>query len=242
VSEITRSPDHQYTFQGVTYPGVTGILKIIDKSGPLMSWAARMTAEAAIAALPSLPSLLDTVGPEGVVKALTARSAWKNEEARDLGTEVHRLADMLVTGQALPAMEPATLKRVDAYEAWWRTSGWSLRSSEAYLVNTRLGYGGTLDLLCRDRDGKTVLADIKTGKGVYAETALQLTAYGMAEWIDAPGLGLFPMPVVDRYCVVHVMADQVREVEMVVDDLARRAWAGAMDLAAWRDSTKGQRL
>ena len=79
---ITRSPSHQYTFEGVTYPGVTSILKIIDKSDALMSWAARMTAEAAIEALPSLPSLLASVGPVGVTKALTARSAWKRDDRR----------------------------------------------------------------------------------------------------------------------------------------------------------------
>ena len=48
---ITRSADHRYTDTdtGTVYPGVTGILGILDKSGPLMSWAARQTAEAAIA-------------------------------------------------------------------------------------------------------------------------------------------------------------------------------------------------
>jgi hypothetical protein len=139
-------------------------------------------------------------------------------------------------------MSEATHKRVLAYAEWWKASGWQRRTSEALLVNPTLGYGGTLDLLCYDRDGRTVLADIKTGKGVYAETALQLTAYGMAEWIEAPGLGLFEMPPVDRYVVVHVMADKVREVEMVVGELEREAWVAAMKLSEWRDSTKGQRL
>ena len=35
MSSITRSLDHRYTYDGQTYPGVTGILKILDKSGPL---------------------------------------------------------------------------------------------------------------------------------------------------------------------------------------------------------------
>lgn len=242
MAEITRSLDHRYTFRGETYPGVTGILKIIDKSGPLMGWAARMTAEAAIGLEGGLAPLIATVGREGAVKALTARSAWKNEEARDLGTDVHAMADLWITDQPLPDMGDATRKRVEAYGEWWKGSGWTRRTSEALLVNPGLGYGGTLDLLCYDRDGRTVLADIKTGKAVYAETALQLTAYGMATWIEAPGLGLFEMPAVDRYVVVHVMADTVREVEMTVGSLERDAWRAAMKLSEWRDSTKGQRL
>ena len=239
---ITRTPDHHYGFDGVMYPGVTGILKVLDKSGPLMAWASRMTAEAAISLLPSLPALLETSGPEGAVKALTARSAWKNEEARDLGTDVHAMADLLNRGEALPPMSETTMKRVDAYERWWRTSGWVLRCSEGMLVNTVKGYGGTLDLLCYDRDGRTVLADIKTGKGVYHETALQLAAYGDAEWLETGDGAIYAMPEVHRYAVIHVTADKVREVEVSIGQGDRDAFGACMRLTAWRDSRKGREL
>ena len=237
---ITRSPNHFYTFDGVEYPGVTGILKVLDKSGPLMSWAARMTAEAAVAALPSLPALLESVGPQGVVKALTARSAWKNEEARDLGTDVHAMADLIATGQPLPAMSELTMKRVDAYEQWWRASGWRLRASEYMVVNPTIGYGGTGDLLCYDRDGRTVLADIKTGKGVYHETALQLAAYGAAEWLDTGDGSLYAMPAVDRYAVIHVTADTVKEIDVVIGKGEVDAFKACMALDRWLKSRKGR--
>lgn len=239
---IFRSADHQYTFDGVTYPGVTGILKVLDKSGPLMGWASRMTAEAAVSLIPALPAMLEATGPEGVVKALTARSAWKNEEARDLGTDVHAMAELIAKGLPVPAMSETTLKRVDAYEQWWRTSGWQLRCAEGMVVNATKGYGGTLDLLCYDKDGKTVLADIKTGKGVYAETGLQLAAYGDAEWLDMGDGSLYAMPAVDRYAVIHVTADTVREIEMPVGESTRRAFGACMELARWRDSQKGRAL
>ena len=79
---IQRSADHFYTYEDERYPGVTGILSILDKSGPLMGWAAKMTAEAAVESLPHLSVMLDTVGPEGVIKFLTARRNWKLDEAR----------------------------------------------------------------------------------------------------------------------------------------------------------------
>ena len=77
---ITRSADHHYTYGGVTYPGVTGILKVIDKSDALMAWAARQTAEAALALIDT-PQVLAAVGPEGFVKAVTSRTSWKRDEA-----------------------------------------------------------------------------------------------------------------------------------------------------------------
>lgn len=241
---IVRSPDHQYTFDGVTYPGVTGILKVLDKSGPLMNWAARQTAEAAVLMQirGALSDLLATVGPEGAVKALTSRSNWKNEEARDLGTDVHAMADLIATGQPLPPMSEITMKRVDAYEQWWRNSGWKLRASEYAVINTALGYGGTGDLLCYDRDGRTVLADIKTGKGVYHETALQLAAYGAAEWMDTGDGAIYAMPHVDRYAVIHVTADKVREVDVIVGQAEVDAFKACMALTAWSKSRKGREL
>jgi len=243
VSEITRSTDHRYTYHGLTYPGVTSILRIIDKSDALMSWAARMTAEAALANIGTLPHLLETVGPEGVVRALTARGAWQRDEAAALGTEVHHLADQLAQVLPLPeTISPIAAVYARHYLAWWQSSGWTLRASEAMLVNPELGYGGTLDLLCRDRDGRTVLADIKTGRAVYHETALQLAAYGMAELIEAPEIGLCTMPAVDRYVVVHVTGDGVREVEMAVGGPEAAAFQAAMILSAWRQSTKGRKL
>jgi hypothetical protein len=262
MTAITRSEDHHYTYEGVTYPGVTGILKVLDKSDALMAWAARNTAEAAITlaldfetiGIPTprgdvlsrqpsgLDKLLEAVGVDGTIKALTSRSSWKRDEAAALGTEVHNLADMVARGVPTPPMSDTVRSRVLKYTDWWKSSGWTLRTSEAMLVNPLAGYGGTLDLLARDADGRTVLADIKTGKAVYHEAVLQLTAYGDATLIEAPGLGLFPMVRVDRYVILHVTASEVRPVEVNVGALERAAFAGCLDMAEWRESVKGKRL
>jgi hypothetical protein len=251
VNAITRSTDHQYTYAGVTYPGVTSILKVIDKSDALMSWAARQTAEAAIRLagemMPmnqtALTALLESVGPEGTIKALTSRSSWKRDEAAALGTAVHGYADDHINGRPIPDDLPAIQRDyVTVYEDWWKAAGWTVRTSEAYLVHTAHAYGGTLDLLCRDRDGRTVLADIKTGKGVYSEAVLQLAAYGNAELIQTPAGDLFPMPAVDRYAILHVTKDGVREIEVSIGALELLAWGAAIDLYQWHRTVKGKRL
>ncbi len=237
---IQRSASHQYTYQGKTYPGVTTILKVLDKSDALMAWAARQTAEAAIDT--DLKALELTVGREGVIKAITSRSSWKRDEAAQLGTDVHELADRLTNGNLLMADVPQNVrKHVENYATWWDASGWVLRTSEAMLVNPEYGYGGTLDLLARDRDGRTVLADIKTGKGVYREATLQLTAYGLASLIQTEA-GVFAMPKIDRYVILHVTADGVREIEVPVGKLEEVAWAACLDLHQWAETTKGKRL
>ena len=243
MSAITRSADHHYTYEGQTYPGATSILSVLDKSGPLMAWASRETANAAIRMAADLPKLIETVGEDGARKALTAKSGWERDEAARLGTEVHRLADLVVTGQPTPPMPENVRTRVLAYSVWWKASGWTLRLSEAAVVHPDAHYGGTFDLLARDPDGRTILADIKTGKGVYSEAALQLAAYGMAPLV-APfdSDTAYPMPTIDRYVIIHVLADTVREIEVPVGDAERQAFLACCDLAAWRDMTKGRRL
>ena len=242
---IGRSADHRYTFQGVTYPSVTTILNILDKSGPLMAWSAKETAKAAVRLLEdgTLPRLVATVGAEGAIKALTAKSTWERDEAARIGTQIHQWADDHVNGRPVAYTDGVIAKRVELYAGWWSSSGWKLRISEAAVVSPNGGYGGTFDLLAYDADGKTVLADIKTGKGVYAETALQLAAYGMAEYVSPLGSAqVYPMPEPDRYVVVHVTEAGVREIEMAVGDAERAAFYAAAALSAWRESTKGRRL
>lgn len=244
---IQRSTDHQYTRAGQTVGGVTGKLKILDKSGPLMSWAARSTAEAAIALYGdgSLASLLNSVGDEGTVKALTARSSWKRDEAANIGTRVHDLADRLVSGHtdALDGEPEAVKIRAQHYAAWWQTVGWKLRLSEALIFHPDYEYGGTIDLLAYDREGRTVLADLKTGKGVYKEAVLQLTAYGMAKFIAPMGSpDDYPMPKIDRYVILHVTMEGVREIEVNVGDAERLAWLAVLDLDRWAETMKGKSL
>lgn len=255
---ITRSADHRYTYEGVTYPGVTSILKVLDKSDALMNWAARQTAEAAVnLAGPDMDKLLMTVGKEGAIKALTSRSSWQRDEAASLGTEVHRLADLVVNGLPTPAMTEGTRERVLGYAKWWGASGWGLRISEAMVVRPgigkwdrldgtpqqpEIGWGGTFDLLAKDADGRTVLADIKTGKGVYREAALQLAAYGLATLVQFTDGKVYPMPKIDRYVILHVTTAGVREVEVSVGTAEHMAFLACLDLHHWTESMKGKRL
>ncbi len=246
---VQRTDDHRYYYEGREYPSVTTILGVLDKSAGLMSWAARQTAEAAVAVneAPGFDSLIASVGVEGVIKALTSRSSWKRDEAAQLGTAVHALADDVVSGRATPANMPeGVASRVKHYIKWWETAGWTLRLSEAYVVapavpGAHTGYAGTFDLLARDRDGKTVLADVKTGKGVYREAILQLAGYGMAPLVArATDEKAYPMPQVDRYVVLHVTTSGVRPIELSVGSADQMAFLSCLDLYQWTKSVKGR--
>jgi len=55
---------------------------------------------------------------------------------------------------------------------------------EVYVINREVGYAGQFDLLYVDRDGRTVLGDLKTSKGCWEKFPVQLSAYRHA--VDVP--------------------------------------------------------
>jgi len=233
---ITRDRYHRYTHQGVTYPGVTGIIGVMGKGEGLMTWACRQAVSGVLDQLDTLPSMLANNDREKVVNMLAARSAWDRDKAANRGSDIHDHADRIVTGQALGKVSADHAPQVDAYRAWWESSGWTLRTSEAFVLHPDIGYGGTFDLLARDEEGRTVLADLKTGKGVYPEYRVQLAAYGMATLIARPeDTATYPMPAIDRYVVLH-LTDRVRVIDLDVGDLDRQAFRDCVSLTRWKDA------
>lgn len=232
---ITRDRWHRYTYQGVTYPGVTSIVGVIDKSKPLMVWASRLTAEAALEQLDTLPDMVRKNGRAGVVRLLTDQSAWRRDEAASIGTAIHEFAERVANGDDLGEVPESIRVRVRHYVDWFAASGWKRRITEALVVNPTLGYGGTLDLLAFDEQGRTVLADVKSGKNIYPETTLQLLAYGEAKLIAPQGSPTaYPMPSVDRYVVLHVTESGVECIELEPTEDDRTALRACIPLAAWK--------
>ena len=246
---ISRSIDHRYTYEGITYPGVTSIIDIVGGSfGAASGWGAKQAAMAAVRMADDLPKMIANLGEEGTRKALCAKSAWGPDPSGSiLGTKVHALIEQHLTGVYTTPVEGPEAARLDHFARWWEASGWKLRLSEAMVVhpsheNEQDGWGGTFDLLAYDRDGRTVCADVKTGN-VYPKVALQLAAYGMASLVQpANDHRAYPMPMPDRYVVLHVTESGLREVEIAVGTAERMAFLAALDIYHWTESMKGKRL
>ncbi len=240
IPAITRDRYHRYTYRGVTYPGATGQAGILDKPA-LAGWKSKLTAEAAIELVEELPTIIKAVGKVGAVKALTSAADKKSQEAMSAGTLVHSAAEDVVAGKLVPIPDGDVGQKVGRVVEWWPTSGWRLRLSEAFVINTTLGYGGTIDLLAFDEEGRTVLADWKTGSGVYHDVRLQLAAYGNAEGIapqDSPIV--YPMPTIERYVVLHVTEQGVYPIDVDVDQQDFEAFCACIPLSRWQKARNGK--
>lgn len=84
-------------------------------------------------------------------------------------------------------------------ETWWRDAqtyfGFEVELVERSLLHHDQRYGGTLDVLLRDRDGLRYVVDLKTQREAdHAQWRLQMAAYAMAqEWADDDEV-LHPFP------------------------------------------------
>jgi hypothetical protein len=77
------------------------------------------------------------------------------------------------SGTAIDIGETIFLKFLD----FWQQEGLNLVASELALVSEIYEYGGTLDVVARDRNNRLVLIDEKSSKGIYESHLFQLSGY-----------------------------------------------------------------
>jgi len=191
---------HRYKLDGEWVPGVTTIIGVLDKSGPLSKWAAATVAEF-VADEPGSVEALRTMGREPMVAALKGIPWTRRDDKAGRGTTFHALAEQILLGHTVEVppeqvgLVESALAFMDAYKI------------DPTLVEVAVGsrehkYAGTADLISND-----AIWDWKTGKRIYSSTPFQLSAYAGAEfYLDADGAEQ-PMPSVEASYGVHVRED-----------------------------------
>jgi len=103
--------------------------------------------------------------------------------AADAGTLAHFLCECHLKNQEPDASDfsPNDLAKAEnayiKFVSWWDSNGFELVASEAQLVSVKHEYGGTLDIVVKDKEGILHLIDLKTSKAVYDEYYFQCAAY-----------------------------------------------------------------
>ena len=123
--------------------------------------------------------LLDTVldAVHGVKAADKAR-----DSAANIGTQAHAMIEWLTRRMlgldvdAEPVIADAAMIAVEAWKDWAKAVEFTPLHVEPVVYHEQYGYAGRCDVIAMIEDVKT-LADWKSGKAVYAESHLQITAY-----------------------------------------------------------------
>lgn len=213
---------HGYKLDGKPVRGVTTLLNKGLPKPALPPWAARTVAEW-VADNPDDLDVLRRNGRGPLVDFLKAVPWQARDEAAVRGTEVHALGERLVHGDEVEVPEHLA-GHVDGYvkwlDAWQPEPIWTERP----VASRRWLYAGTFDLIAK-MVGQTWLLDIKTSRGVYGDTSLQLAAYANAEFLLDDDGNEQPLPPIDRLGVIHVTATGT-ELYPVADPEA--AWKDAL--------------
>ena len=221
----------------VKVPGVTTILSdAVPKSG-LVSWAAKEAASYAVEHWDEL------AGEKLLTRADRIATAWRGERdaASGRGQLIHKLAERLQRGDqvdipdGLEGHVESCVRFLDQYDV-------EPILAEFAVVNRSVGYAGTGDLLC-DMLRHRWLLDWKTGKSVYAETALQLAAYRYAEhYLDERKVEQPMEPLgIERAAVVHLRADGFDLIPMRADENTFKLFRHLAYISRWLHRTQDGR-
>ncbi len=136
---------------GSKVPGTTTICSAYKDSGGLLHWAW-----------------------EQGTKGLDYRET--RDKAGDIGTLVHAAIEANLSGAPLPVLDSIPHKAYRAFLRWQGQNKIKIIKQEIQLVSEEYRYGGTLDAV-GIVEGKHILLDWKTSKGIYKNYLLQLAAY-----------------------------------------------------------------
>lgn len=181
-----------YVWQGQRLVSVTTVRRMAGIPFGLHNWAIGQVIDYVIANGPEIGERVQVATTDPMKgssaadadlaelkRELRRAATAERDRAAALGTAVH---DAAATGQRLDLVAPELRPRLAQFYDFLAVSGIEVVATEFQVWNPTVGYAGTVDLLGRHRNGTLRVIDLKTGKGIYNDHALQVTAYARAEF------------------------------------------------------------
>lgn len=188
------------------------------------------------------------------------------ESAADVGTEVHRFVEAMNLGKPTPTWPLPVKARMTHFARFVERHKPDVMAAETkvYHRSDRGGpschYAGTLDMIARI-DGEVAVVDIKTGKSVWPEAALQINAYAYADFLVAdpnhpgaiqqtpkrgrrwyewhgPAEDEIAMPEITAGYVLHLRDDGYELLPVPIRDDLYQMVLDLFPVLAWEDSLK----
>lgn len=174
-----------YEFNGQKLLSATSLRRVLGMSFGLHNWVLKQVVEAAVT------TDRGPLGDDEYRRVLWQRSRAKRDAAANLGTAVHEAAELNITSDKLRDTDDRK-PFLQQYEQAIETLALRVLMNEAQVFNLTLGYAGSLDIIAEATktlpkyglvEGRRYVVDLKTGKGVYNDHALQLALYFGAEFV-----------------------------------------------------------
>lgn len=174
---------HLYSVAGKNVASVTGVTKIIDKSGPLMWWAVGQAIDHIDRYCQDndyTEAAFDEVSWKTMLHDAQRAYMGSSGKAATIGTLVHKwIEDWLGGGAPELPKNPQMKRSVQSFLEWQRDAGLTPIETEFKVYSREHNYAGTCDVDGMI-NGERAIADWKTGKAVYPEFPVQLMGYKIA--------------------------------------------------------------
>jgi hypothetical protein len=223
---------------GDRIPGVTTILNAGVPKPQLIDWAGNKSAELAVDNWEELGDMKPLARLDWIKQARkTSENLVKNK-----GTRVHAIAETVVQGSQATfesdTEEQLIRPHVENYIRFIDQFELDPVLVEVVVVHYDIGYAGTLDLIADITNPHTAererwLLDLKTGeKGIWPETALQLSAYRSAQfYVDNDGTEQPMLPIDPNKCAaINVTADDALFIPVTADEQAFKVFRYAQKM------------
>jgi len=232
---------------GLKLKSVTTLLSQGCPKPGLIYWAGNTVAQTAIDNLPYLTKA--TLKKETRLEAyewLRRAHTRKKNERGDIGTTVHKIIEAFILDTTLPEIHPEITGYIDQFLLCVKEFDIEFTASEMTVFNYAAGYAGTLDWMANIPGYGHVMGDTKTGKGVYAEAGMQMSAYRNAEMAWLRNGQKVPVPHTDTAVVLHLSENTYELIPVQTNNAVYEKFRTVIDMAEWMNETSktvvGQKL
>jgi hypothetical protein len=209
-------------------PAEQAVAEVLQAPSP--TWGVKVAAEYAIANLQRLARLPAEQAVAEVQQA--PQAGWETRSG--LGDLVHAAVEAYATSQPLPELPSEAEPLLAAFDQFLTDHTPLFLLSEQTVYSRRYGYAGTLDAIVElPRGGTVTLLEIKTGKRVYPETALQLAAYAHTDFLCASDDSEQQLPPIHEAAVLHLQPDNYRLVPMPAGQDILDVFLAALAVFRW---------
>ena len=169
-------------YEGIKFPSVTTVLNLMHKD--LLNWNNRNIRESLMRKYHSGA----TITPYDIDISLATSEDIRRQSAT-YGTRAHEVIEKYINHARgfgpKPFIPEEVAYPVNAFIRWMEKEKVQPLMAEAKVMSFEHNFAGTLDILCwykhEESEGELLsIIDIKTGNGVYPESAIQQGAYALA--------------------------------------------------------------
>jgi hypothetical protein len=219
-----------YHWNAEPFVSVTTVISDgVPKPG-LQRWFLKNIAKAAAAGRERL-ALLTAAEVEAFL--MGSISPASTEVSASLGSRVHAKAEIISRDGNTGDIPEDEKPFVDNFLQFLADFSPTYLEAESSVFSRKYGYAGTLDAIVQI-DGKNHVLDIKTGKSVWPEVALQLAAYRHADFIGRANGEEAPMHDTDDVgLVLHLRPDKYELVPVDISLPTFDTFLSALDMHRW---------